>query len=49
MSMFRFIETGPLDHWTGHGYAVVIGDQRGTAGPRDSSSCSAPPRSARRT
>ncbi|WP_329312253.1 CocE/NonD family hydrolase [Streptomyces sp. NBC_01278] len=28
--MFRFIETGPLDYWTGHGYAVVVGDQRGT-------------------
>ncbi|MEU9178374.1 CocE/NonD family hydrolase [Streptomyces sp. NPDC048550] len=28
--MFRFIETGPMDYWTGHGYAVVIGDQRGT-------------------
>ncbi|WP_042370983.1 CocE/NonD family hydrolase [Streptacidiphilus neutrinimicus] len=27
---FRFIETGPLDYWTGHGYAVVVGDQRGT-------------------
>ncbi|KOU26391.1 hypothetical protein ADK52_09290 [Streptomyces sp. WM6372] len=30
VSMFRFIETGPIDYWTGHGYAVVVGDQRGT-------------------
>ncbi|MCX4586233.1 CocE/NonD family hydrolase [Streptomyces sp. NBC_01481] len=30
MSIFRYIETGPIDYWTGHGYAVVIGDQRGT-------------------
>ncbi|MFF9410767.1 CocE/NonD family hydrolase [Streptomyces anandii] len=30
VSVFRFIETGPLDYWTGHGYAVVVGDQRGT-------------------
>jgi uncharacterized protein len=30
VSTFRFIEIGPLDYWTGHGYAVVVGDQRGT-------------------
>ncbi|MFF0061015.1 CocE/NonD family hydrolase [Streptomyces sp. NPDC005279] len=30
VSIFRYIEPGPIDHWTGHGYAVVIGDQRGT-------------------
>ncbi|MFC6593408.1 CocE/NonD family hydrolase [Kitasatospora paranensis] len=30
VSAFRFIETGPIDYWTGHGYAVVVGDQRGT-------------------
>lgn len=47
--MFRFIETGPMDYWTGHGYAVVIGDQRGTGRSEGSSSCSGPPSSATST
>ncbi|MEV7776431.1 CocE/NonD family hydrolase [Kitasatospora sp. NPDC086791] len=30
VSMFRFIETGPLEYWTDHGSAVVVADQRDT-------------------
>ncbi|GAA5024259.1 hypothetical protein GCM10025734_82530 [Kitasatospora paranensis] len=49
VSAFRFIETGPIDYWTGHGYAVVVGDQRGTGKSEGSSSCSDRPSSATST